>query len=360
VDTLHVSARGAVRPEVWELLESGQRQAKASDEEVRFDFPETDGAFLLRPHGWRGYTFWLSSPDFELMVGRSEKFPAVFGQLHAAYLHSVGLSWALEFVELLLRHDVFASPYELAVSRLDLYADLQGWVPVLEDLHRFVGYGRSRRGFGERNEVFTAGHRLTGFTFGRDGLVARVYDKTREIRNRGLSWLPDLWGSDGQDNPVWRVEFQYRRKVLVEFHLRSVEDTLSSIQDLWRYATGDWLSLREPTANRQRTRWPLDPLWAEVQAIEIAPSCTGVVRRRLEQATLQRIVQGLWGYVTSLAALRDRPELEGALVELRGQLERYTESKNRSFRAEVARKRARQLGVTAILTDADRGGRDAA
>ena len=195
------------------------------------------------------------------------------------------------------------------------------WVPVLEDLHRFVGYGRNRRGFEERNQAFTTGDRLTGLMFGRDALVARLYDKTQEIRRRGISWLPDLWGIDGQSEPVCRLEFQFRRKVLVEFHLRSVEDTLASLQDLWRYAVGDWLSLRMPTTNQQRTRWHVDPPWQEIQVIEMAPSCTGVVRRRLEQATLQRIVQGLWGYVTSLAALRDRLDLEDALLELRRQLE---------------------------------------
>src|SRR5262249_10671188 len=102
---------------------------------------------------------------------------------------------------------------------------------------------------------------------------------------------------------------------------------------------------------RQRTRWPVDPLWQEIQAIEVAPSSTGVVRRRLEQANLQRIVQGLWGYVTSLAALRERPELGDALQELRRQLEHYMATKERSFQVEVSRKRARWLGVTAFLED---------
>ena len=60
------------------------------------------------------------------------------------------------------------------------------------------------------------------------------------------------------------------------------------------------------------------------------------------------------------AAGADGAELEGALLELRGQLERHMASKNRSFRAEVARKRARQLGVTALIGADDEGGRDAA
>jgi len=338
VDTLHVSARGVVRSEVWDLLDEAKRRAKTEDEEVAFDFPVTTGAFLLRPHGWRGYTYWLSSPDFELMLGRSEKFPAVVCQLHAAYLHSVGVAWALRFVELLLHHDVFLGAYKLLASRLDLYADIQGWVPVLEDLHRFVGYGRNRRGFEEHNEAFTTGDRLTGLMFGRDALVARVYDETHEIRQRGVSWVPDLWGVDGRGKPVWRLEFQFRRKVLVEFHPRSVEDTLASLQDLWRYAAGDWLTLRMPTTNQQRTRWPLDPLWQEIQTIEVAPSCTGVVRRRLEQATLERIVQGLWGYVTSMAAVRDRSKLEDALLELRTQLERRFEVYARRYRTPTTKK----------------------
>src|SRR5262249_13931229 len=155
------------------------------------------------------YTYWLSSPDFELMLGRSAKFPAIVSQLHAAYLHSVGVAWALEFVELLLRHDVFASSsYELLGLRLDLYVDFQGWGRVLAHLHRLVGYGRNRRGFEERNEAVTVGDRLTGLMFGRDALVGRLYDKTQEIRQRGVSWLSDLWGVDGQAEPVWRLEFQ--------------------------------------------------------------------------------------------------------------------------------------------------------
>ena len=75
---------------------------------------------------------------------------------------------------MLLRHDLFAGAYELLVSRLDLYGDFQGWVPVLEDLDRFVGYGSNRRGFEERNEAFTTSDWLTGLTFGRDALVGRL------------------------------------------------------------------------------------------------------------------------------------------------------------------------------------------
>jgi hypothetical protein len=165
-------------------------------------------------HGWRGYTYWLSSPDFELMLGRSAKFPAVVCQLHAAYLHSVASlgrwsSWSY-CCGTTCSHPSTSCWYPVWTS-------IQGWVPVLEDLHRFVGYGHNRRGFEEHNEAFTTGDRLTGLMFGRDALVARLYDKSQEIRQRGVSWLPDLWGVDGRSEPAWRLEFQFRRKVLIEF-----------------------------------------------------------------------------------------------------------------------------------------------
>ena len=127
---------------------------------------------------------------------------------------------------------------------------------------------------------------------------------------------------------------------------------MASLQDLWRYAVGDWLSLRITTANRQRTRWPVDPLWQEIQAIEVAPSSTGVVRRRLEQATLRRITQGVGGYVTSWPRCVIGRSWRMRCLSYRAQLERYMANKERSFRAEVSRKRARRLGVTAFLDDA--------
>jgi hypothetical protein len=87
---------------------------------------------------------------------------------------------------------VFAGPPQVTVSRVDVYADMQGWRLELADLDRFVCRGRGRRAFLEREQAFASGRRLTGFMFGRDALVARLYDKTAEIRRRGVSWLPDL------------------------------------------------------------------------------------------------------------------------------------------------------------------------
>ena len=194
VDTLNLSVRGTVRESVWDLLAEVQGRARLNEFLEPFSFPTTEEAFGCRPYGWRGYTYWLSSPDFELMLGRSAKFPAVLVQLHSAFLHSMGIDPALDQVERLLRLDVVAGAFKESVSRIDLHADVQGWELRTADLDRFIGYGRHRRAFEDNRQVFKSGSKLSGFMFGKDALVGRIYDKTAQIRKDGISWLPDLWG----------------------------------------------------------------------------------------------------------------------------------------------------------------------
>jgi len=270
-------------------------------------------------------------------------------QLHSAYLLSMGVEWAVELAAQLLRLEVFAGRPDLLVSRVDLYADAMGWRLELADLERFVCRGRSRRGFVDREQAFATGRRLTGFMFGRDALVARLYDKTVEIAQRGVTWLRDLWGERDREEPVWRLELQYRRPVLVEFGLRTVDEVLAGVQDLWRYGAGEWLTLRTPTADPRPHRWPVDPVWREVATVRVAPESCGVVRRRMVEATEARIVSGLQGYLTSWAALRESRELLPTLEAVGPILDRYLAQRGRTFEAEVRRKRARLMSVTGFL-----------
>ena len=353
IDTLNLSVRGTIREAVWDLLEEVQRRARDKDEPEVFSLPVTEEVFLCRPYGWRGYTYWLSSPDYEVMVGRSPKFPAVLVQEHSTFLHSMGIEAALDQVEQLLRSDLFVGPLKQGVARIDLHADLQGWKLRTSDLDRFVGYGRHRRAFEDNRQVFQSGTRLAGFMFGKDALVARIYDKTAEVKKHGLSWLPDLWGSEFEPGaPVWRVEFQFRREALADFQSKTVDDVIASVQDLWHYGSVKWLTLRIPTGDPRRRRWPLDPAWEEVQGVRIAPTMTGVVRRRIEQASELKLLQGIQGYASSLAAVRGRDLYGEAMADIRALIPRYLDERGLTFEAEVFRKRARRLGVTSWVDPA--------
>ena len=348
IDTLNLSVKGTIREPVWDLLSEVQRRARANEDVAPLAFPVTEEAFECRPYGWRGYTYWLSSPDYEVMVGKSAKFPAVLVQMHSPFLHSVGIDPALDQVERVLRLDLIEGPFKQGVSRIDVHADLQGWDLRTADLDRFVGYGRHRGVFDRR--MFQSGSRLDGFQFGKDALLARLYDKTAEIRKHGVSWLPDLWGEAfDPSSTVWRLEFQFRREALTEFHFNTVDEVIASVQDLWHYGTVKWLSLHVPTKDRRRRRWPLDPAWEEVRAVRIAPTMTGVVRRRIEQASELKLVRGIQGYATSLAAVRGQEKPDNAWADIRTLTFRYHADKGLVFEDEVSRKRERHLGVTSWL-----------
>ncbi len=352
-DTLNLSIRGTVRESVWDLLAEVQRRAQDKEEAELLSFPVTEEAFACRPYGRRGYTYWLSSPDYELVMGRSTRFPEALVELHSPFLHSMGIDAALDQVERLLRLDLFAGPFKEGVSRIDLHADLQGWHLRTADLDRFVGYGRHRRAFEDNRQVFQSGSRLSGFMFGRDALVARIYDKTAEIRKHGVSWLPDLWGENfDPGSPVWREEFQFRRAALADFQTKTVDEVIASVQDLWHYGTVKWLSLRLPTGDPRRRRWPVDPAWEEVREVRIAPTMTGVVRRRIEQASELKLLQGIQGYATSLAAARGCDRRDHAMTDIGTLIPRYLAEKGLTFESEVARKRARRLSVTSWLDPA--------
>lgn len=64
IDSLYFSVRSSVRAEAWELLRRAKDRAEHERELAPLEFPLTGQAFLVKPHGWRGYTFWATSPDF--------------------------------------------------------------------------------------------------------------------------------------------------------------------------------------------------------------------------------------------------------------------------------------------------------
>jgi len=73
----------------------------------------------------------------------------------------VGAERAASEVEELLSALFVVSP-EVTVSRVDVYADVQGWRFEVEDVRRFVTRAQQRR-------AYQGGRRCTGFPFGRAG-----------------------------------------------------------------------------------------------------------------------------------------------------------------------------------------------
>ena len=145
VDTLHVSGKGSVRADVWDQVDALRKVGELNESAELVEFPETGQPFFVQPRGLRWYSLWLSSDDYELLMSKSDRRPALQVQLHSAYLHSMGVHDAMRLVGETLRKSVMADKrVELGVSRIDLYADVQGWPLEVGDLVRFVSWSRVR------------------------------------------------------------------------------------------------------------------------------------------------------------------------------------------------------------------------
>ncbi len=234
----------------------------------------------------------------------------------------------------------------LGISRLDLYCDLQGWTPVIEDFDKFHCRAVRRRtcSVPAYDQAHLRGRRASGFVFGGGDLMARCYDKTLELKVRGVEWPKAIWRARDQDRPVWRVEFQFRRRSPVSLGCSSPGTALAARQELWRYAT-QWLSLRTPAADSNRARWPEAPEWAVLPGAEIGSPTSPLVREMVQSADKLRIIRGLVGYASSPAALGGAKGVGPALARTSPGVSAYLERKGETFTDIVARKRRRRIEV---------------
>lgn len=224
-------------------------------------------------------------------------------------------------------------PTRFDVSRIDLTADFTGlaftgaelvegrWITravsrALFSMAERADPKRKRKAAADAREdmeadrhaaLYIQGRKHTGTSFGRGSVVVRAYDKTEEIqRVGGKGWFRDLWKAAGWDGvaQVWRIEAQIRGPALASMvatahnttahgrgrgaHVwpagavtagKSWPSVMRALDAIWRYVVGTpgggsdehgWISLRDPTANEQPTRWPVSAPWRAVQAVPFA------------------------------------------------------------------------------------------
>jgi hypothetical protein len=140
---------------------------------------------------------------------------------------------------------------------------------------------------------------------------------------------------------VHRLEFEVGRQGLVEFDLNTPDQVLGAAGDLWAYATEEWLTYRSPTPDRTRSRWPLAPEWAQVQAATLGHQAVGLERLRLARrsTSIEKLLPGLNGYLASMGALLGTRGIDDTLEAIGHHLETYEIVSHTAFAERVARRR---------------------
>jgi hypothetical protein len=338
IDSLYVSFNGMVEAERLDELETLKARAQGTGDTSVLAIGARKA--LLQPSGWGRYRYWLRCVDFDVFVGQGKGLSAIYSRLASAFIHEVGAESALAELRSFVKLAFLPELVGALCSRVDIYADFQGWVPRPHDYDRFVT--RSRR-----NTLHIAvhhdGRRFTGFTFGRDAIVGRLYDKTVEIKHSGKAWMRDLWGDQfDPSKPVWRLEFQLRRQVLKECGLSDPDQVVTHRDQLWRYAS-EWLSLRDVQPGARRVRWPVSNAWKQLAHLEVEDRATPLVRQRIRKHNEAVLLRGLAGYASSLAAISGVSDLDVTMALSRRRLAEYLDRTGRDFRELVHVKLDRTL-----------------
>lgn len=252
--------------------------------------------FLLASHcTGSGYPFLLENDAFAVQCGEFNQpnFYVTFRsvalwQFGAFKLHDRFLTWAAS---------VGLAPYRPErLSRVDLTFDYQ--LDLDFDENSFVSQA-------QKDNKHRRNGRAQTFRLGEGPLVLRVYDKCAEIdESSSKTWFFDLWGC--KEN-VWRVEWQARKEWLRRFGIRTFADLTERQGDLLRVLVHDHTSLRTPSKDSNRSRWPLHPLWVDLQSRVDALEGLGVVREidpaALLDERLTRLAISVYGYLKRIAAI---------------------------------------------------------
>lgn len=334
IDALYLSGHGTVSSGLLDDLEIAKERARAAGKPAPFDMG--GGVLLLEPRGWGKYPYRLQSPYGLIGVTDSTRLPPVRVQPLAEHLHAIGPAQSVEWFQALIAG--FTSELRITTSRLDVFSDWHGLDLTGDDRGRFVSRGR-RRDLHEEAETWT------GFEFGRrttKTICARIYDKTLDVDRKGARWWFDVWGDAyEQGRPVTRVEFEFGREGLKQYGVDTTAQALAAAPGLWKSASTEWLTLRDPNADRTPSRWPVAAEWQAVQEPSFAAGALGLDRVLEGRVAggLRGIRPSLVGYLATFCAYIGAVDLEAAVGVLLQFVRDYEIVSGVSFADRVAAKR---------------------
>jgi hypothetical protein len=269
-------------------------------------------AFVMSPAGRKPYTYILLNNDFTLKLAKevlNGSFPEIFIEVRSQFLWRYGYKYVYTFLKEWI--STWAEIKSDIVSRADLSTDVTGFPDIR--IENVVSRGRKRGSYFQlipipQGKVYYYGSKITGWVFGSGPLMIRIYDKLFESKLVHKEWFQDLWKQGGWDGKsgVARVEIQIRRDFLKDYNVSTFASFEEALADIFRYVTQDWLTLREPSGDKNRSRWPITPFWSEVQSsINSFGKTYGLTRGQIKEAKTNFLIPQAAGLITSILASID-------------------------------------------------------
>jgi hypothetical protein len=335
VDALYLSGHGYLYKGFLARLEEERMFADRTSRSVPFELGEL--ILGLAPHFWGKYRLCLDHETGRIGFTASRRLPSVRIQPRAEFLHAVGPAGIVRHFDQILRP--FVEGLVLSVARLDLFLDMEGLELCAGDRPAFVCRA-------DDCMTYETGHVVTGFTFGSrrtQRISARLYDKTAEMALKGTDWWELVWGEKHTPAAqVWRIEFEIGRAAFADLELYRPDAVLAAAPSLWRYCTAEWLTLRSPTADSNRSHWPLDARWDAVQSATLAHGATELnfIRQRKRATSIRLLMPVLVGYLVACALWAGTTDLQNTLQALSVSVGNDEIVRRMTFAERVERRRA--------------------
>ncbi|MDB5852862.1 MAG: replication initiation factor [Herminiimonas sp.] len=267
VDSLYLSYPGQLSQSVdAELRELKTLAQDRNDLAAKAQFKLGDHIFEVKDKSSGLFPFTIEDDAFQIRFSahHAKSMPMAYVKVSSRYLSHKTPSEAEAHLRALL-----APLGELSapkVSRIDLFVDFASSVDM-ESWSRSAWVTKA-----SGVSQYAQDHSFTGWLIGAGSvLMARLYNKQIEIKKSGKQYLEPLWREAGWDSvePVWRLEFQFKREVLDQLSLNSMPSVVDNLNGLWSYVTTEWLKLTIPNyADKTRSRWPIHPLWMALASID--------------------------------------------------------------------------------------------
>ncbi len=194
-------------------------------------------------------------------------------------------------------------------------------------------------------ETWGKGESYTGIRVGKGKpLMARIYDKTEEIKVSNKLWFHTIWQQYGLDpKKVINIEFEIKRDWFRDFNIDTVEDLFEKLGSVWYYLTKNYLCFRYHD-NERRSRRTICEWWEEIRVATFDFDGSLLSKRRQVELNLDRAISGAMGYITSYAAVLGYNSVDGnVMAELLKSMNQMAYCREISMPERIRKKKMRKL-----------------
>lgn len=331
IDSLYLSFSGSLYLEQETKLERLKKLAQAQNptDQATAQLQINEHIFEVLDKGARLFPYALEDNCFRIQLSRNraKSMPMAYVKISSEYLTHKKVEDIVEDLTSVL--SVFGElESQPKVSRIDLFVDFasnenmeswkrDSWVTRAEDINQYSVKGE-----------------FSGWTIGLGSpMSARLYNKILEILNSNKGYLVPLWNEAGWngETPIWRLEFEFKRDILSQLDVQSLDVCLDNLSGLWSYATTDWLKLTIPSGtDTNRSRWPIHPLWIYLSSVDFETSGGALMREFTPQRIPndKRLYETGFSVVTSYMAREKITDLYEGLYSFCEEIYAYFNSRS--------------------------------